>query len=310
MICAYCGNNRKGTKEHIISKGILDLFPECFMTYDYERNEVYPSDPIIKDVCADCNNNKISYIDSYAKEMVKKYFTVNYQKDDNLIFEYNYTLIQKMCLKYAFNDLRSRKKDTNFFDLDIKRFILNKELNKPLSNVTILAGLSINTSPIPDCMLGNNKLRWCCNPLFLSNSIIENIDYYSGKYILRKDNKPQRFEKYALSFLIRLNSLQLLMICWDKNISEEQLFQNNIILEIQYPYTKLTPNGKTSLSRCTSELTYAIEQLIDVSWGQSIFDDISYMRGTFSDNAQLFLSEIEKHWKAEEQSLAKLHPRK
>lgn len=28
MVCAYCGKEAKGTKEHIVSCAILDLFPE------------------------------------------------------------------------------------------------------------------------------------------------------------------------------------------------------------------------------------------------------------------------------------------
>lgn len=28
---------------------------------------------MVKDVCADCNNNRISYIDSYAKDFITKY---------------------------------------------------------------------------------------------------------------------------------------------------------------------------------------------------------------------------------------------
>ena len=67
MKCAYCGKETKGTKEHIISSAILDLFPECYLTYDGLRKKVYKSDPMIKDVCAKCNNERISYIDSYAK---------------------------------------------------------------------------------------------------------------------------------------------------------------------------------------------------------------------------------------------------
>lgn len=59
MICAYCGRETKGTKEHIISCGILDLFPECYMTIDNGRNKIYPADPMVKDVCAECNNKKI-----------------------------------------------------------------------------------------------------------------------------------------------------------------------------------------------------------------------------------------------------------
>lgn len=69
---------------------------------------------MVKDVCADCNNNRISYIDSYAKEFIGKYFLVKYKKDDTLSVEYDYAMIQKMCLKFAFNDLRARKKDVSF----------------------------------------------------------------------------------------------------------------------------------------------------------------------------------------------------
>lgn len=115
MICAYCSKEGKGTKEHIISSGVLDLFPECFATIDGERQVVHQGDPMVKDVCADCNNNRISYIDSYAKALIEKYSLKKYLKDDILSMEYNYTMVHKMCLKYAFNDLRTRKKDTSFF---------------------------------------------------------------------------------------------------------------------------------------------------------------------------------------------------
>lgn len=101
MKCAYCGREAKGTKEHIISNGILGLFPEYFATIDGERGVVRQGDPTIKDVCADCNNNRISYIDLYAKLFIEKYFIKKYSKDDILNIEYDYSLIQKMCLKYA-----------------------------------------------------------------------------------------------------------------------------------------------------------------------------------------------------------------
>lgn len=45
MICAYCGEESKCTKEHIISCSILDLFPECFATIDNMRGKVHQGDP-------------------------------------------------------------------------------------------------------------------------------------------------------------------------------------------------------------------------------------------------------------------------
>ena len=309
MICAYCGKEAKGTKEHIISSGVLGLFPECYATIDSERKIMHLSDPMIKDVCAECNNHGLSYIDSYAKSIVEQYFTREYEKDESLDFEYNYALLQKMLLKYAFNDLRSRKGDVHFFDENVIGFLLNESNNRPLKNISILAGLAINTSPMPAFIFGNNKLRWSSDPILLPNSLITHIDYDTGILDFKKDIKGQQFEDCSLSFVFRFNSLQIILLCWETNISEEQLQTNNAILNYQYPYSLLDESDNCVLSRCTSEVTYHLEKLIDVSWGQSMFDDISYMRGTFSAKSQSFLKEIEREWKSEEQRLADEHPR-
>ena len=153
MSCAYCGERSDYTKEHIISSSVLDLFPECFATIDNARGKAYASDPVVKDVCSVCNNQKLSYIDNYAREFIEQYFVVDYSEDAILDFQYNYVLLQKVLLKYAFNDLRSHHGDTSFFTKDVREFLLNETLATPLSNVSILAGLAVNTSPVPDLSL-------------------------------------------------------------------------------------------------------------------------------------------------------------
>lgn len=280
MICAYCGQEAKGTKEHIISCAILDLFPECYATIDTFRGKIHQGDPMVKDVCAECNNKKISYIDSYAKSIISKYFVQKYDKDDVLDFNYDYSLIQKVLLKYAFNDLRSRKNDTSYFTDNIKNFLTNEGMSDSLKNVTVLAGLAVNTSLAHDYMFGNKKIRWGKDPRFLSNSIIEHVNYETGELRIRNDNSPQEFKKLHFAYVFRFNSAQFLLFCWNENITDEELRTNNIILEFQYPYTILSSQGESELSRCTSEITYHHEMLIDVSWGQGIFDDVTWMRGT------------------------------
>lgn len=309
MICVYCGRETKGTREHIISSGVLDLFPECFMTFDGEREKLYPSDPVVKDVCAVCNNKRISYIDTYANNIIQKQFVKMYEKDDELIFEYDLTLVQKMCLKYAFNDLRSRKKDTVFFDNEIKDFIANDSLSTPLRNITIMAGLAINTSPMPNFAFGNNKIRWGDNPFLLSNSIVLHVDYDTGFIQIRDALERQELPKLAISYIFRFNSLQLLMLCWDKSIDDKMLYQNEVLLAYQYPYQLLKTSGITTLSRCTSEVTFHIEKLIDVTWGQALMDDISEMRGTFTEDYQRYLQLIGTEWESTEITLANEHPR-
>ena len=310
MICAYCKKEAKATKEHIISSGILDLFPECFLTIDSNRGKIYPDDPIVNDVCAYCNNHKISYIDSYGKSFVQQYFVSKYGVDDQLKINYDYTLIQKMLLKFAYNDMRSKRENTDFFDDDILSFLMNENENAPLRNVTVLAGLTVNISPAPDFIFGNQKLLWCRAPIFLSNSIVDHINYETGKINYRKPLEVENFDSLAVSYLFRFNSLQLIILCWNKEIPDETLKKNNMILEFQYPYTLLSDCNTATISRCTSEITYHSFNVIDVTWGQSIFDEITELRNNAEPRAKIAFDEITKEWEIEETKLAKEHKRK
>lgn len=86
-------------------------------------------------------------------------------------------MVQKMLLKYAFNDLRSRKDDISFFNKPIINFLIDENNKIPLNNVSVLAGLAVNTSPAPDYMFGNLKLRWSKSPMLLANSIVQHYNY-------------------------------------------------------------------------------------------------------------------------------------
>lgn len=309
MICTYCGKDKKGTKEHVISKAVLDLFPECDLTINGETGRVYTGDPMIKDVCQECNQ-KINYIDSYAKEIINQYFVQDYSYNDELYFCYDYTLLQKMCVKYAYNDCRVNKYNIGFFDDEIIDWLLDKQNYKPNTRITLMGGLAINTSPVPNFLFGNEKLRWVASPLLLSDSLVERIDYYTGELCLNESPKQQELPGKIISYIFRFNSLQIIMICWEKNISDDTLTENNTLLRAQYPYTILGVSGKSVLKRCTSEVTFHQFNIVDVVWGQEVLDEVSYLRGTFSDSYQDYLKEIDMEWKKVEEGIAKAHPRK
>lgn len=306
MKCAYCGKESKATKEHIISNGVLDLFPECFLTMDEKRKVIHMADPMVGDVCAKCNNEKLSYIDSYAKQFVQEYFIQEYEPDYTINLEYNYILLQKMLLKYAFNDLRAQRDDVSFFGREIIDFILNEEDTTPKSQVTILAGLAVNTSPAPDYMFGNLKLRWSKSPMLLSNSIVRYFDYETGHIFLRDHMEIQKFEGLILSYIFRF---QFILLYWDKQ--NPKIDDNLKIINILYPYTMLDENSNsTTISRCTNETTYHLFQVVDVNWGNAILDEISTMRRLASGQNNSALDEINKLWQQEEQRLADEHRRK
>lgn len=307
--CAYCGMEAKGTKEHIISSGVLDLFPECFLTIDQGKQIVHEADPVIKDVCADCNNKRISYIDSYAKEIIQRNFLQKYDKDIELDFEYDYSMIQKVLLKYAYNDLRVHKENTDFYDDEILSYLVKQENDEPKRNVLVLAGIAVNTSPVPDYVFGNQKLQWLRNPMLFGNSIVMNINYETGEMKLREPFEIEKFEYLKFSYVFRFNSGQFLLLCFDKNIPEEKLKQIKIVLDVQYPYKVLNEESNMVLSRCTSETTYHQIGLIDVSWGQGMFDEISIMRGMASPNSKAYFEHMTKEWEEYEKQLAEEHKR-
>lgn len=310
MKCVYCKREAKPTKEHIISSGVLDLFPECFLTIDNYRKKVYPSDMVINDVCAVCNNEKISYIDSYAKEFIGQYFVSKYDASSSLNINFDYALVQKMLLKYAFNDMRSRGEDTSFFDDDVIHFLMSKDDNKPLRNVTVLAGLAVNTSPIWDFCLGNIKIQMCKNPAFLSNSILENTDYNTGCCVERDKLEIQKFKSLVTSYAFRFNSGQFIIMCWDKNITDEDLNINNGLISFMYPYTLLSNSGSSCISRCTSEITYHLLGLIDVSWGQDMFDTITDARNTLNPSGKACFDKVSQLFEEEEVKIKEKHKRR
>lgn len=305
MKCAYCGKETKGTKEHIISCAILDLFPECYITFDNARDKVHQADPIVKDVCAKCNNQRISYIDSYAKDFISQYFTQKYTEHDMVEIEYDYVMVQKMLLKYAFNDLRSHKDDCTFFDEEMLHYLLNENDNSPKINVTVLCGLAVNVSPVPDAIFGNLKLRWCKDPILYANSIVRNIDYETGQVFLNDDVQKESFPDLRISYLFRFNSVQFLLMCWDK--TSEKIEENNVVLSCQYPYCLIkATETKTVLPVCTDEFNYHQFEHIHVKW-DGLFE-VGLMRKLASGGKYQYKELYEREWEKEE-NIKQQHPR-
>lgn len=306
MICAYCGEDKKGTREHIISSGILDLFPECFLTIDRDKGKHYPADPVIKDVCAECNNNKISYIDSYSKIFVEKYFKKEYQPDEEIEVEYDLAMIQKILLKYAYNDLRARGQDTLFFNEDVREYLMNEKLNIPLDNVTVLGGLAINTTPAPLWLMGNLKIQWSPSPVFISN-FIGRLDYHTGEIVQEKIEK-EKLEGIQTAYIFRFNTGQFILVCWKDE--EEEVERNKIVLKFQYPYKELGSEGIVKLKRCTGYLNYHMPNLIDTNWGLGLQDEIGYVYDYQKSEKTDLMKELNSNWNQEEKLLLKKYPRK
>ena len=215
-------------------------------------------------------------------------------------------MVQKMLLKYAFNDLRSHKEDCTFFDEEMICYLLNESDHSPKTNVTVLCGLAVNVSPVPDAMVGNLKLRWCKDPIFYSNSIVQNIDYDTGQIFLNDDVAKEKFPDLKFSYLFRFNSAQFLLMCWDK--TSEKIEENNVVLRYQYPYCLMKATEvKTVLPVCTDEINYHQFQHIHVKW-EGLFE-VGVMRKLASGGNYQYKELYEKEWEQEEEKIKQQHPR-
>ena len=104
------------TKEHIWPKCIIDRMPELETKYLKSRNLFTPSDLVIKDVCADCNNKKLSTLDSYFCSLYDNYFKTFKEDASPFVFKYDYDLLLRSLLKITYNSSRTVNRDRNDFE--------------------------------------------------------------------------------------------------------------------------------------------------------------------------------------------------
>lgn len=121
---AYCNKEKKLTKEHIWPKCIINRMPELEAKYLDSQKIFIPTELVISDVCSDCNNIKLSVLDSYLCRLYDEYFKIYIENKKDFIFEYDYELLLRSLLKITYNSSRTVKKDENDFT-KYRKFILN-----------------------------------------------------------------------------------------------------------------------------------------------------------------------------------------
>lgn len=177
---------------------------------------------------------------------------------------------------------------------------MNESDNIPKANVTVLCGLAVNVSPVPDAMFGNLKLRWCQNPMLYANSVVRHIDYETGQVFFNDNVSKETFQDLRLSYLFKFNSVQLLLMCWGKG--SEKINENNIVLSCQYPYHLMKAGEiKAQLPVCTDEFNYHNFEHIHVKWDRLF--EVGLMRKFASGGEYKYRDLYEKEWEKEEQKL-------
>jgi hypothetical protein len=115
-ICAYCQKNSKLTREHIWPSCLISRMPELQVNYLGNKHVLMAGDLVVADVCADCNNKKLSALDAYFCSLYDQYFK-NFKEDlTPFTFTYDYDMLLRSLLKITYNSSRTVTRESNDFE--------------------------------------------------------------------------------------------------------------------------------------------------------------------------------------------------
>jgi hypothetical protein len=131
-VCAYCNGTSQArlTKEHLLSNSVRKILhknPRVFLPFqDHSHN----SEPEIKDVCAICNNEKLSPMDVAGKELALRLKETNAAPDPLFLNKLQMLWLLKCTLNYVRMALRRQKLPVNN-DPSIYEQLLKLEMPVP-----------------------------------------------------------------------------------------------------------------------------------------------------------------------------------
>ena len=110
-ICAYCDRDRRLTREEVFPGFLLRRRPTYRTFIDHSREgRVLRSPPTVRDVCGPCNNGPLSLLDSYAKTLDERFFSVFVDIPVSITLRYSYGRLVRWLLKVCYNDARSTRR--------------------------------------------------------------------------------------------------------------------------------------------------------------------------------------------------------
>lgn len=176
-VCQYCfrefnEDKYRRTAEHIIPKGIIDLYPEHYISFTDGKEFVDNRGMTIADVCKYCNGTLLSPLDSYGKSLIKNQFFERIpieELDNTFIKTFDYTKLSRWLLKILFNARRAKNLDCSWFD-NAHGYMLYGLCVENIS-FSIFAGVHINTTPMPEETYANLPMQIHEEPMLLGNSL-------------------------------------------------------------------------------------------------------------------------------------------
>jgi hypothetical protein len=122
--CAYCGQFKPATKEHVIPRWFHTLANGELVTFnarqplDHLKGELF-----IRDVCKLCNNGILAKLDSYGMELYQRYWCQPVFPGQTIEFNYDGDQLIRWLLKICYNSSRVHKNDEGILS-QYKEYIL------------------------------------------------------------------------------------------------------------------------------------------------------------------------------------------
>ncbi|MFD3348460.1 hypothetical protein [Alteromonas macleodii] len=105
--CAFCGDRKNLTREHIFPNGVIKRFEHDMVSYSDKSEKIFKSDLVVKDVCEYCNNVILSELDSSFIQLYEDFIRTPLQPGSNAEFKFDYNLLLRELLKISFNSARA-----------------------------------------------------------------------------------------------------------------------------------------------------------------------------------------------------------
>ncbi|MDR8394582.1 hypothetical protein NC796_25780 [Aliifodinibius sp. S!AR15-10] len=114
--CAFCGNKKLLSKEHVWSSCLLEKRQgnRRYSSNAVPDKFIGPNALQIKDVCEKCNSENLSELDDYFCRLYDLHIKKIIRPNDEISFEYDFSLLSRWLLKTLYNNARSGNAETKF----------------------------------------------------------------------------------------------------------------------------------------------------------------------------------------------------
>src|SRR6266851_1835922 len=141
IVCAYCERDGLLTREHLFLEFLARRSPGYGTYIDHSRPSTpLRAVPVIRDVCAKCNNERLGKLDAYATRLTEKFFVFLAGEPFHVKLECDSDRLLRWLLKLLYNDARATSGGAIEIYRDLRPFILGGEPNLPFS-IHLLAGI-------------------------------------------------------------------------------------------------------------------------------------------------------------------------